>query len=68
MSRRIVTSPAEDRQIAKVLEFPSAYAPYIAWDTIAQTARELGAHFEARQMSDGACTITFFWSYDPDEV
>jgi len=37
-------------------------------DHVAQTARELGAHFEARRAQDGACTVTMFWSYADDEA
>jgi hypothetical protein len=59
----IVTQPAEARQIARVLEFDSTTAPHINWDSIATTARQLGAHFEARYGQTGACTITMFWAY-----
>jgi hypothetical protein len=65
-----MTAP-EGRQIARVLHFPMApmcLAPYINWENIAQTARELGAHFEVRYANDGACTITMFWAYTADEM
>jgi hypothetical protein len=56
-----MTAP-EGRQIARVLHFPMAPMCF------AQTARELGAHFEVRYANDGACTITMFWAYTADEM
>lgn len=65
---QIIEQPAERRQIAKVLDFPPALAPFIEWQIVAQQARDLGSHFEARFADDGACTVTLFWSYTGDEV
>jgi hypothetical protein len=64
----IITAPAEYRQIAKHMAFPPDFARHINWESIAQTARELGAHFEARYSQTGECTITMFWSYTEDEL
>ena len=64
----LITQPAEQRQIAKVLEFSATTAPHMNWDSIATTARELGAHFEARYALDGACIVTMFWAYKDGEV
>lgn len=62
----VITTP-EQRQIARTLEFSRTLAPHIDWNSIAQTARELGAHFEARRTDDGACTVTMFWAYPEGE-
>ena len=64
----IITTAPEARQIARVLNFLPHLAPYIRWDSVAEQARELGAHFEARYANDGACTVTLFWSYTEDEL
>jgi hypothetical protein len=63
----IVTVPAERHQIARVLEFSETTAWHIDWNSVAKTARELGAHFEARWTDRGACTVTMFWSYADGE-
>jgi hypothetical protein len=64
---QIILTPAESRQIARVMPFDARHAPYIDWGAVARTARELGADFEARSADDGAMTITLFWTYTPDE-
>jgi hypothetical protein len=64
----IVTTAPEARQIAKVLEFSAFATPHISWDSIARTARELGANFEARFTDQGACTVTMFWAYAAEDV
>jgi len=65
---RIVTAPAEPRQIARVLHFPAPLAVHIDWTSIHAAARELGAHLEARGGDDGAMTVTLFWAYGPGET
>ena len=57
----ILTAP-ETRQIARVLQFPPDLARHIDFEKIAESARQLGADFEARFARDGACTVTIFWS------
>lgn len=52
---------AEQRRIAKLMPFDQNLAPYINWDYIAQSARALGAHIDARYHQDGACTVTLWW-------
>ena len=59
----ITTTTPERRQIARVLHFDAILAEYINWDAIGRTARELGAHLEARTHQDSAQTITLFWTY-----
>jgi hypothetical protein len=63
----LVTTEPERRQIARSLQFDARTAFAIDWNKIAQTARELGAHFEARSANDGAVVVTMFWAYDADE-
>lgn len=63
----IITSPSEDRQIAKVLTFDKTLVRHINWDSIAKDARELGAHWEARTHKDDSLTVTMFWSYAEGE-
>lgn len=63
----IVTAP-EHRQIAREMKFTGHLVDHVNWDKVATTARELGAHFEARFEPNGDLTITFFWSYRPDEL
>jgi hypothetical protein len=55
-------STPEQRQIARVLTFAADVVLHIDWNKVAQTARELGAHFEARTTDAGACVITMFWA------
>ena len=62
-----ITAP-EPRQIARVLTFDAMQSLYINWDHIAQTARELGAHFEVRTNPPGDIRITMFWAYDETET
>ena len=57
-----VLRPAEVRQIARILQFPPDLARHIDFEKIAESARQLGADFEARFARDGACTVTIFWS------
>lgn len=64
----IIQTLPEYRQIARVLEFSPVTAPHINWNSIAETARQLGAHFEARTDNQGACTVTMFWRYEADEL
>ena len=63
----VITAAAEQRQVARTFDFDATLAPYVNWDSIARTARELGAHFEARYGQDGSLTVTMFWAYRDDE-
>jgi hypothetical protein len=62
-----MTAP-EGRQIARVLHFQAPLSNHINWESIAATARELGAHFEVRFANNGDCTVTMFWAYTADEM
>lgn len=46
----------------RTLQYPPDLAPYIAYDRIAQTAREVGAAFTVTYAQDGAATVRIFWS------
>ncbi len=63
-----ITTFTEHRQTGRVLRFDPTAAPYLDWNQIALTARQMGAHFEARSDPDGACTVTIFWSYTDEEM
>jgi hypothetical protein len=63
----IVTTPSERRQIARVIRFGSDIAQLADWAKVAQMARELGAHWEARTHKDDSLTVTMFWSYAEGE-
>lgn len=64
----IIRTESEARQIARVMEIDARHAAYIDWNKVATTARQMGAHFEARTAQDGACTVTFFWAYSEAEL
>lgn len=68
MTESIITTPPERRQIARVLTFTPEIAKFVDWPSIASDARELGAHFEARNTDDGSWVITFFWTYADAEA
>jgi len=63
----IITTEPERRQIARVLEFSAQLASHINWESIAQTARELNANFEARRKANDSMGVTIFWAYRDDE-
>ena len=58
-----VTTRPERRQIAQVLHFPADIGQYVDWPSVAQRARETGAHIEARNGDDGSWMIVLFWAY-----
>ena len=58
----IVTTPAEDRQIASSFHYEPHLARHIDWNKIAEIAAECGADFEARWGRDRSCTISIFWA------
>ena len=65
---QIVITPAERRQVARVIEFSRDIVLYVDWNRIAETARDLGAHFDCRTSPDGSMTVTLFWTYSPEEA
>jgi hypothetical protein len=64
----IITTAAERRQIARVMNFDARVSFAIDWNKIAQTARELNANFEVRANDDASMTVTMFWAYAADEA
>ena len=64
----IITTAAERRQIARVLEFAPRVVQYIDWASVAKTASEMGANWEARWSKDESVTVTMFWAYAEGEA
>lgn len=63
----IVTTTPEQRQISRARHFPPDLAQYIDWREVADTARQLGCHWDVRRNDDFSITVTWFWTYTERE-
>jgi hypothetical protein len=62
------TTTPETRQIARVLAFEERLVPYIDWNKMAETARQLGSQWEVRATPEHPIVVTFFWVVTTDDV
>jgi hypothetical protein len=57
----------ERRQVGKTLTFPPDMVPFINWQTLADTRRDLASDLHVTVNADDSLTVVFSWHYEGEE-